>query len=206
MLQTVKTTTYLGVEISDDLSWSPHISKTTKKADRSLGFLRRNLVTHNSRVKTQAYTSLVRPLVGYACSVWDPHKQGDIKQIESVQRKATRFVTNRYHNTSSPSEMIRELEWESLEQRRAKWRLINLYKITHDMLGLTSSYLIQSTSPFQAHSLNFQRPYCATNYLKFSYFSRTIAQWNQLSFDQKAAVDLQQFKASLNRAAPSLTT
>ena len=53
VLQTVKTTTYLGVEISDDLSWSPHISKITKKANRSLGFLRRNLVTNNSQVKTK---------------------------------------------------------------------------------------------------------------------------------------------------------
>ena len=182
ILQTVKTTTYLGVEISDDLSWSPHISNVTKKEYRSLGFLRRNLVTNNIQVKTQAYTSLVRPHVEYAYSVWDPHKQGDIKRIESVQRRAARYVTNRFHNTSSPSDMIRELEWESLEQRRAKWRLINFYKVIHNMINLTTSNLIPSTSPLLSHSLNFHRPYCATNYLKFSYFSRTIAQWNQLSY------------------------
>ena len=158
-----------------------------------MGFLRRNLVTNNSLVKSQAYPS-VRLLVEYACFVWDPHKQGNIKQLESVQRTAARFVTNRYHNTSSPSEMIRELEGKSLERCRVKWRLINLYKITHIMLSLTLPYLIQPISHFQAHSLNFQRPYCSTNYLKCSYFPRTIAQWNQLSFDQKAAFDLEQFK------------
>ena len=68
-----------------------------------------------------------------------------------------------------------KLEWESLEQRRAKWRLINFYKMTHNMLSLTSPFLIQLTSPFQAHAINFQRHNCATNYLKFSYFPRTIA-------------------------------
>ena len=204
VLQTVKATTYLGVEISDDLSWSPHICKVTKKAYRSLGFLRRNLVTNNIQVKTQAYTSLVRPHVEYACSVWDPYKQGDIKRIESVQRRAARYVTNRFHNTSSPSDMIRELEWESLEQRRAKWRLINCYKVIHNMINLTTSNLIPSTSPLQSHSLNFHRPYCATNYLKFSHFPRTIAQWNQLSYDQKVAVDLDHFKASLTGDVPSL--
>ena len=31
-LQTVNTTTYLGVEISNDLRWSHHIDKITKKS------------------------------------------------------------------------------------------------------------------------------------------------------------------------------
>ena len=40
--QTVKTTTYFGVEISDDLSWAPYVNKVTKKALKCLG---RNLLT-----------------------------------------------------------------------------------------------------------------------------------------------------------------
>ena len=100
--------------------------------------------------------------------------------------------------------MICELDRESLEQRHAKWRLINFYKVIYYMINLTTSNLIPSTSPLYSHSLNFQRPYCATNYLKFSYFPRTRAQWNQLSYEQKAAVDLDHFKASLTGGFPSL--
>ena len=84
VLQVVKTTTYLDVEISDNHSWSQHISKIIKKANKSLGFLRRNSVTNNSQVKTQAYTSLVRALVEYGCSVWDPHKQGHSRTAKFI--------------------------------------------------------------------------------------------------------------------------
>jgi hypothetical protein len=46
--------------------------------------------------------SLVRPTctLEYASSVWDPYQQNDIHRLEMVQRRAARYVTNRYHNTS----------------------------------------------------------------------------------------------------------
>jgi len=34
---------YLGVNISDDLTWRDHIKKTASKANRTVGFLRRNM-------------------------------------------------------------------------------------------------------------------------------------------------------------------
>ena len=43
VLQQVDTNPYLGVTFSDDLKWSPHITKITKKVNSTLGFIRRNL-------------------------------------------------------------------------------------------------------------------------------------------------------------------
>ena len=51
-LQTVKTTTYLGVEISDDLSWSPHINKITKQdCPRKITQLTETSLTKNEQRK-----------------------------------------------------------------------------------------------------------------------------------------------------------
>jgi hypothetical protein len=41
-LETVHQYPYLGVELSEDLAWEPHINKAISKANRTLGFLRRN--------------------------------------------------------------------------------------------------------------------------------------------------------------------
>ena len=39
-----------------------------------LNFLRRNLYKCSQEVKASAYISLVRPLMEYACIVWDPYQ------------------------------------------------------------------------------------------------------------------------------------
>jgi hypothetical protein len=67
----------MGVTISDDLKWESHINNICGKANKTLGFLRRNLKI----VKAQACKSLVRPSLEYACSVWDPHLKSDINKI-----------------------------------------------------------------------------------------------------------------------------
>ena len=42
-LATVKSGKYLGVILTDNLSWNAHVDQATKKANNSLAFLRRNL-------------------------------------------------------------------------------------------------------------------------------------------------------------------
>ena len=51
-------------------------------------------------------------------SVWDPYTNENIIQLEQVQRRAARYVTNRYHNTSSVSNLLEHLNWRSLADRR----------------------------------------------------------------------------------------
>lgn len=64
---------YLGLNLSSDLSWSSHINQIVKKANTTLGFVKRNLKLSPSSIKLLAYTSLVLPKIEYASSVWDSH-------------------------------------------------------------------------------------------------------------------------------------
>ena len=56
-----------------------------------------------------------------------------------VQRRAARFVTNRYHNTSSVTSMIDHLEWETLESRRTKNQITMLFKILHGLVDIPAA-------------------------------------------------------------------
>ena len=62
---------YLGVELSSNLNWSFHIENIIGKANRSLGFIRRSLYFYPEGVKIEAYLTLIRPCLEYACSIWD---------------------------------------------------------------------------------------------------------------------------------------
>jgi hypothetical protein len=45
----------------------------------------------------------------YACIIWDPVTQKNIRELEMVQRRAARFVTGDYRTTSSVTQMLAAL-------------------------------------------------------------------------------------------------
>jgi hypothetical protein len=83
-----------------------------------------------------------RPKLEYACSVWNPHTAEHCNKIEMVQRRAARYACNRYHNTSSVTDMLQTLTWPSLQQRRLKTKLIMFYKIVHHIVAVPTTILI----------------------------------------------------------------
>jgi hypothetical protein len=72
ILSTVHQYPYLGVELSEDLGWEPHINKTISKANKVLGFLRRNIGKCPQDINEKAYLTLVRPHLEYSSAVWEP--------------------------------------------------------------------------------------------------------------------------------------
>ena len=120
---------YLGVTISENLGWNPHVDAISKKANNSLSFLRRNLAACPSDIKDKCYQTMVRPILEYASPSWAPHTARNKQQLEGVQRRAARFVFGDYRRTSSPTDMISQLGWESLEHRRTSAKLLMLYRI-----------------------------------------------------------------------------
>jgi hypothetical protein len=70
-LDTVDARKYLGVTISNNLTWDRHIDNTIGKGNKTLGFIRHNLKDCTKPVKSAAaaYTSMVRPTMEYASSV-----------------------------------------------------------------------------------------------------------------------------------------
>ena len=49
-------------------------------------------------VKEAAYKGLVRPVLDYGSSVWDPAGVVLQEELKSVQKRAARFVTGNYNN------------------------------------------------------------------------------------------------------------
>ena len=62
-LENVESIKYLGVTNTNDLRWNTHVSNVCTKANRTLGFLRRNLYSCHEEVKEAAYK-------GFVCQSW----------------------------------------------------------------------------------------------------------------------------------------
>ena len=91
-LENVESIKYVGVTITSDT----HISNVCTKANRTLGFLRRSLYSCPQEVKEAAYKGLVRPVLDYGSSVWEPPGVVLQEELESSQKRAATFVTGNY--------------------------------------------------------------------------------------------------------------
>ena len=181
-LENVESIKYLGVTITSDLRWNTHVSNVCTKANRTLGFLRRNLHSCPQEVKEAAYKGLVRPVLDYGSSVWDPPGVVLQEELESVQKRAARFVTGNYdYETGSMTGILGQLKWESLKKRRKDNRLILLYKGLKGKASVPTDDLIPKTRRCRnQHSMAFQTPIANTDVYKSSFFPQTIRDWNAL--------------------------
>ena len=51
----------------------------------------------------------IRPILEYGSVVWDLHNKGNIQKVEMVQQKAACFISNDWRHTSSPTNMLLNL-------------------------------------------------------------------------------------------------
>ena len=102
-------------------------------------FLQRNLRTCNRDIKLQCYKTYVRPIIEYASPVWDTNNKNVIEKVESVQRKAARFIMNDYNRDSSVSKMIKELNLDSIELRRKVKKLKLMHSIMQQKTFLSDT-------------------------------------------------------------------
>ena len=152
VLQEVPSYTYLGVDISKDLTWNSHVDRISSKANRTLGFLRRNLYLCPPHIKDMAYKTLVRPILDYCSSVWDPHTQTLINQLEAIQNRAARFVSGDYRRKSSVTAMKKELNWEELTLRRKVNRLTTFHQAVAGHLAIPVQTLLRPVERNLRHS------------------------------------------------------
>ena len=192
---------YLGVEIAADLSWGPHLNQTIPKAQRSLNLLRRNLYGCSPQTKEMAYKALVRPVLEYASSAWDVFQANHVKRLESIQRKAARFVTNQHQRDVSVTGLINTLGWRPLQERRLEARLCMFYKSLHGLAACPIPDYINpiATATRASHNQQYSIPTARLDTYKYSYFPRTIKTWNLLPSPLVSAPSIDSFKNGLHK-------
>ena len=166
---------YLSVELQSHLKLNYHIAKIISKANRSLGFLRRNISNCPEAVKERAYQALVRPHLKYL-------------SVENIQRQAARFVKSDYtRENGTVTRLLDSLNWPSLQARRKCRRLELFYESLHGSAVLP----IPSHSNVATHTYNnrsqasFVNPSSKGNIYVNNFFPWSIKDWNALPLDTR---------------------
>ena len=77
---------YLGVILTQSLSWTRHISSICSKSQKILGLVFRHFYRHSSpETIIRLYTSLVRPILEYCSPVWSPSSSSQTIKLEFIQ-------------------------------------------------------------------------------------------------------------------------
>ena len=180
-LENISSHKYLGIIIQDDLQWDSHVREVKAKATKILELLRRNLSHCSSKVKEQAYDSLVRPRVEYTTPAWFPYVKQHIASIEALQRSALRFITGDYSRYSSVTSVRETLGWETLACRR-HLAAATIYKSINNLIYFPIPDSVRPADPRTRSNHPYKLRHIAknTNAYKYSFFHRIIHLWNSL--------------------------
>lgn len=173
---------YLGVLISNTLTWSDHITHLVADASKKLGYIRRTLCLSPPTVRKIAYVTFVRTKLEYASSIWSPHQTYLINLLESVQNRAARFIMSNYDHSSSITFIKESLDLQNLADRRILSRLCLFHKLYYYFPHLHGSLLLSparySRRLFNSRSL--QRLFGTTVAFNKSFLPVAIEEWNNL--------------------------
>ena len=199
-IKSVSDAKYLGVTINSKLNWTSHINNITKKAHGTRAFLQRNLYSAPHAVKKNAYKTFVRPSVEFCSTVWSPHTKKLKEKLESVQRKAARFVFNDFSRQSSVTNMLERLSWPSLEQRRDQSKQVMVYKSKNDLIAIPFEppyFSSAANSRTRGHSCKLLTHPCRVDAYKFFFFPSIVEKWNDLPEEVVTLASVDVFRSKL---------
>ena len=93
-VEVVKKTQYLGVQIDCCLDWKEQIKAVSSKVSRAVGFLKHAKSFLPKETLQTLYTGIVEPHFRYCCSVWGCAALTESNQLQKLQNRAARIITN----------------------------------------------------------------------------------------------------------------
>ena len=117
-----------------------------------------------------------------------------------IQHRAGYFVLNKPSNIyqhDSITDMLKELNWPSLQERRKQLCLILMYKIVNHLL-IVPEHCFPTPSPLTKtrahHPQKFLHLQLTVDTYRYSFLLRTIPQWNNMSIPNLLDTDLTMLK------------
>ena len=120
----------IGVTIQSDLKPTIQCLNAAKKANQIIGQMSRSFSYRDKHVWINLYKSYVRPHLEYCIQAWCPWTQKDKDVLENVQKRVIRMTSGL--SSSTYEEKLKEVGLTTLEDRRIRGDMIEVWKILHN--------------------------------------------------------------------------
>ena len=190
----------LGVILSSDCSWTPHIQKMLDSARKIASWVLSVFSNRSPFLMLTLFKTMVRSKLEYCCPVWNPHKIGDIKAIESIQRNFTRHINGcqGMHHWSRLS----KLGLLSLQRRRERYILIHTWKIVNDLapndLNISFRETVRHGKRAIVPPINNKAQCSIATHYENSFGVAAPKLWNLLPAAVNSQTSLEPFKVALS--------
>ena len=163
-----------------------------------MGIIFRTFTYLDPEMFKNLYKSIVRPHLEYGTVIWSPMYKKDKIAIENVQRRATKLV--RSCKDLSYPERLRKLGLPSLEYRRERSDLIQVYKILNDIDKINKDKLLTLSAygATRGHPKKIFKERPRLNIRANSFSNRVVNTWNNLPEHVVMAPSVNAFKSRLN--------
>jgi len=186
----------LGVIVDSTMKFSEHCNAVARSANATLGMIKRNVVSRNKNIVTKIYKALVRPKLDYCVQAWRPYLKKDVEQLEKVQRRATKFISE--CKGLNYMERLKVTGLSTLEQRRDRGDMIEVFKTLKGFNRVESNrfFNFAEDSRTRGHNMKLVKERARLDSRKYYFTNRVINKWNSLP---QYVVDAPSINAFKNR-------
>lgn len=195
-----KTVRDLGVLVSEDFSFKPHIAEISDNAANFASWLLRTFKTRTEEVMLLFLKTYLIPRLEYCSAAWSPHKIGEIEQLEAVQRSFTSKIDNMQH--LNYWERLAKLKLYSIQRRRERFQIIHTWKIYKELApnDVHLKFHMHTRLGIQADRLPLKAKSEKVKTLRQYFFSHNGPRlFNLIPGEIKSAQSVQSFKHKLDR-------
>ena len=191
----------LGVWVDNKLKFHHHARVVAGRAGGIMSNLLRSTVCREANFMISLYTSHIRPAMDYCCCLWNVGYLGDVRLLESVQRRWTREIGRLRER--SYGERLKLLGLHSVHGRMVRLELIKIWKCLRGNSHTEMNSLFERAqyAGTRGHSCKLAIPVSRTELGRRRFGARreVVELWNSLPGSAMEVSTVESFKRILDQ-------
>jgi hypothetical protein len=188
----------LGVVVDVGLKFHHHVREVVGKASGLANNLLRSTICRSPHFMVSLFVMHIRPIMDYCSSVWNVGFLGDLRLLESVQRRWTKSVDGL--SDLDYLSRLKHLGLFSIRGRFLRADLIKYWRIVRgldDCVDLGGLFQLAPDMRTRGHPYKLLMPACNTDIRRRFFGARCVRLWNSLPTHVVESDSLGAFKGLL---------